>query len=162
MQKLLRIVHGLEDLLLALLLGGMILLAVTQIILRNFFDSGLIWADPLLRVMVLWLALLGALAATRQERHINIDVLSRLFTPVQRRYQTLLSTLFSAVVTATLGYYSAMFVLEEFHAATIAFNGIPLWLMAVIMPLGFGLIALRFFIHAAEAARVLLHPADAK
>ena len=41
-------VHRVEDLLLALLLSAMILLASAQIFLRNFFDSSLSWGDPAL------------------------------------------------------------------------------------------------------------------
>jgi TRAP-type C4-dicarboxylate transport system permease small subunit len=57
-----------EDGLMAILLSATILLAASQILLRNLFDSGIIWADPTLRIMVLWLALLGAIAATREMR----------------------------------------------------------------------------------------------
>ena len=35
----------------------MILLAVVQIALRNLFDAGLLWADPLLRLTVLFVAI---------------------------------------------------------------------------------------------------------
>ena len=55
-----------EDSLMVILLSATILLAASQIVLRNLFDSGLIWADPTLRIMVLWLSLLGAIAATRR------------------------------------------------------------------------------------------------
>ena len=54
-----------------LLLTGMILLATTQILMRNLWDTGLAWADPSLRIAVLWVALLGALAATRDDNHIG-------------------------------------------------------------------------------------------
>ena len=46
--------HRAEDALLVLLLSTMILLAGTQIVLRNMLDTGVVWIDPLLRVMVLW------------------------------------------------------------------------------------------------------------
>ncbi|MCW8949588.1 MAG: TRAP transporter small permease, partial [Sedimenticola sp.] len=49
-----------EDLLLSLLLTSMILLATSQILLRNFWDYSLTWGDPSLRLMVLWITLLGA------------------------------------------------------------------------------------------------------
>ncbi len=64
----------LEDALLVALLGVLLLLASTQILLRNLFDAGLTWADPLLRVLVLWLGLLGAMIASRSGKHITLDV----------------------------------------------------------------------------------------
>ena len=45
--------HRAEDALRAFLLTAMILLAGTQILMRNLFDSGFVWIDPLLRVLVL-------------------------------------------------------------------------------------------------------------
>ena len=72
--------HRAEDALLVLLLSAMIALASTQILLRNLFDSGFVWIDPLLRVLVLWLGLIGATVATRNNRHIRIDLLSKLFS----------------------------------------------------------------------------------
>jgi TRAP-type C4-dicarboxylate transport system permease small subunit len=66
-----------ENLLLVALLGGLVLLASTQIVLRNFFSLGLTWADGLIRLMVLWLALVGAVAAAREGRHITMAALTR-------------------------------------------------------------------------------------
>ena len=66
-----------EDALLVLILSTMVLLAAGQIILRNFLDVGFIWGDELLRMLVLWLAVAGALAASRSDKHISIDVLNR-------------------------------------------------------------------------------------
>jgi tripartite ATP-independent transporter DctM subunit len=79
MQSWINRLHRAEDALLVVLLSTMIVLAGTQIILRNFLDSGFVWIDPLLRVLVLWLGLLGATVATRNNKHIRIDLLSKLF-----------------------------------------------------------------------------------
>ena len=59
------LLHRVEDAVLALLLGAMILLAPLQIALRLFFNEGLTWADPLIRVLVLWVGLFGAISASR-------------------------------------------------------------------------------------------------
>ena len=55
----------LESLVLSLLLFSMIGLSSLQIILRNFFQGGFVDAEPLLRLMVLWIGLIGAIAASR-------------------------------------------------------------------------------------------------
>ncbi len=79
MRRLIDRLHRAEDGLLALLLAVMIVLAGTQILMRNLFDSGFVWIDPLLRVLVLWFGLIGATVATRHNKHIRIDLLSTLF-----------------------------------------------------------------------------------
>ncbi len=146
-KKLIHLIHRLEDGLLIITLGAMILLALSQIILRNVFDTGIEWTDPLLRVLVLWLGLLGAIAATRQNRHITIDVISRLLPRSGQMITAIISNLFSASICAVISYYAAMFVVMEYEDGIIAFANIPAWLCESIIPLGFGLMALRFVVN---------------
>lgn len=144
----LRWLHRFEDTLLASLLGSMILLACTQILLRNVFDSGLTWADPVLRVMVLWLGMLGALAASRGNRHIVIDVLSPIMPKPALRWTRLITSLFTAVVCAAVAWYAGQFVLSEWEYGGRGAADLPTALWASIIPLAFGLMALRFALHA--------------
>ena len=67
------------------MLFAMVLLASSQVIMRNFLDSGFSWGDPLLRLLVLWLGLMGAMVATRLDRHITVDALLRVLTPGLQR-----------------------------------------------------------------------------
>lgn len=143
-----RIIARTEDTVLALLLTGMILLAAVQILSRNLFGYGLIWGEPLLRVLVLWLALLGAMAATRDGNHIQIDVLSRLLPKQVNRYFRRVTDLFSASVCALLAWHSARFVHDEWQDGLEMFAGIPSWAFELILPVGFGIMAIRFLLHA--------------
>jgi TRAP-type C4-dicarboxylate transport system permease small subunit len=88
--------HRFEDGLIAFLVLLLVVLAGAQIVLRNFFDSGLPWADPVLRALVLWTGLLGALAAVREDKHISLDVLSRLLTGSGLRVARFLKYKFSS------------------------------------------------------------------
>lgn len=150
-QRLSRLTTVLENSLMALLLLSMILLATGQIIMRNVWDTGLPWSDPLLRIMVLWLGLLGAMAATRNNEHISIDVLSRFLSPFWQRISRLVTDLFSATICAIIAYYATEFVLMEREDGMIAFANVPAWVCESIIPIGFAVMALRFllsfFIH---------------
>jgi len=144
-----RLIHLLEDGLLIFTLTAMILLALSQIVLRNLFDSGIEWSEPLLRVMVMWLGLLGAIAATKQNSHISIDVVSRLLPNKGKVISAVIANLFSAVICAVVSYYAFKFVLMEYEDGMMAFSNIPAWLCESIIPIGFGLMALRFLINIA-------------
>jgi len=143
MRRIGRIVGIIEDGLLVLMLSLMITLAGSQIIARNFFDSGFAWGDPMLRVMVLWVGLLGAMAATRDEHHISIDVISRFLTPQYRRYTNTINALFTAIVCAIISWYAAGFVYMAWQDGSMVFSKVPAWLSELIIPIGFGVIALR-------------------
>ncbi len=71
-----------EDALLVLILAAMVGLAATQIVLRNLFDGAILWADPMLRVAVLWVGMIGAMVATRIDKQISVDAVSR-FLPLR-------------------------------------------------------------------------------
>jgi TRAP-type C4-dicarboxylate transport system permease small subunit len=55
-----------EQTLIVTFLGCMILLAFLQIVLRNYFTTGLDWGDQLLRNLVLWIGFIGATLATKE------------------------------------------------------------------------------------------------
>ncbi len=140
-----------EDLVLALLLGGMILLACTQILLRNGFDTGLSWADPLLRVMVLWVGLLGALAASRGNRHIVIDVLGPFMGAVHKRRAAILTHAFTALVCLAITWFAGYFVYSEYQTGLTGALGIPIWILEAIIPFSFALMGLRYLAMSVEA-----------
>jgi C4-dicarboxylate transporter, DctQ subunit len=148
-------VWRIEDGLILLLLLGMILLACLQIFMRNAFDSGWLWADPALRVLLLWTALLGAMVASRHDRHISIDVVSRWLPPLLRAFSRTFSSLFAGVVCSVAAFYAGWFVVDEYRYSSAGIGGIPVWIFESVMPLAFGVMALRYLGHAATAARAL-------
>jgi TRAP-type C4-dicarboxylate transport system permease small subunit len=152
----LRWLHRLEDGVLALLLSSLVVLAPLQILLRNVFDSGVGWIDPLLRVLVLWVGLLGALAACRGNRHINMDVVARLLPERLGAAVQTLTSLFAAGVSGCLAWHGARFVRSEIEFSSVAFAGIPAWALESVIPVAFGLMAVRFGLLAVAQARSAL------
>lgn len=135
----------LESQLLGLLLITMIVTAILQIILRNFFNSGIIWVDPLQRSLVLWIAFLGATMATRQGRHVSIDALSRFFTGNSRYTVLVITDLAGSIVSLVLANAAWTFLYDEWQYGVDRFLGVSSWAIAAIIPYGFGVISYRFF-----------------
>lgn len=146
--SLLRRLHQIEDGLLALALGLLVLLSVGQIVARMAFDAGGVWIEPSMRLLILWLAMLGALAATRDGRHIAIDVLPRLLPPWGRRFAWAVGQLFAALICALMAWGSVDLVLLERESAAEVVSGVSLWVSLLILPAGFSLMALRMLIAA--------------
>lgn len=134
-------------LLLALLLVGV---SVLQIVLRNFFDSGLLWADPALRLSVLWIALVGGMIAAREQRHISMDLLPKTIDPRWRRLFMSFAALGTALICGIAAYHGGRMVAMDFSDGGDAFLNVPVWVCELIIPLALGVIALRYladFIH---------------
>ncbi len=139
-----------ENALLALLVLILVVLAGAQIVLRDFFDTGLSWADPLMRSLVLWTGMLGALAAVRDDKHIALDVLQRFLSPKAQRAARIVTLGFTAMVCAVMAYYSYSLVAIDLAetAQAGAVSNVPAWLPESILPIAFGLMAVRFAVRA--------------
>jgi TRAP-type C4-dicarboxylate transport system permease small subunit len=136
----------LEDLLLGGLLAGMILLAAYQILLRNLWDGGLIWGDEVLRILVLWTGLFGAVVASRERRHISIDILSRFLSERQSFWLGKLIALFTGTVCLLVAWHAGRLVLVEFRNGATGPGGLPNACFESVLPVGFGLISLRYLV----------------
>lgn len=150
MSRVILLLHKIEDALLVSLLLLMIGLAVFQIVLRNGFDAGIVWADPLIRVLVLWLGLIGAMVASRTDNHISIDIISKYLPPGLKRFTSLLVYLFTASVCALMTWHSARFVIMEKADGMSAFFSVPIWLCELVIPFAFGIIAIRYLLFFLE------------
>ena len=144
LQTVLLFLRNLEKWLLVLLISTLVAFALLQIILRNFFSTGLVWGDDLLRHGVLWLSILGASRATLEKRHIRIDLLPRILPPRLSFLMDIMCCLLSFLVCLVLFWTSLNFVQDERLLGDIAFASIPYWYLELIFPVGFGLMALRF------------------
>ena len=144
MPPIIKYLHRLEDGLLVLLLSLLIILASIQIFLRNFLDTGIIWIDPLLRVLVLWLSLIGAAAASREQKHIQIDVLTRFFHAGLLLVVQALVNLFCAAICLIIAWSGASWIMLDYEDQIGSFLGIPAWMLEVIIPISFAVIGFRF------------------
>jgi len=144
LKRIRQIILHVEDGIMALLLSAMILLAAGQILLRNLFDSGFLWADPTLRLLVLWITMLGAIAASRENRHIRIDLFSRFLSGRTKKIILSITDLFTALVCGVIAWHGGRFVYFEWQDGNQLFGSLPAWLGEIIIPIGFGLLTLHF------------------
>lgn len=153
MQKLVRFFVFIDNLfakivgnLLIFMLLSMTLLVAAQVVLRNFFNSGISWADVAARHSVMWVAFLGAMLATRSRQHIAIDILTRFIPRKPKNIVRIFLDLFACIAAYYLASASWAFVLEERDMGTELFLGIPTWTAQTIIPFGFIMISLEYAI----------------
>lgn len=145
---LLRRARRLEEGLLVAAVLAMVALAVGQIGLRNVAGMGLVWIEPLLRALVLWIGMLGALLASRGGRHISLDVVTRVLPRRWRLPVRGSACALTAVICALLAWQAARYTMLEYDFAATAFAGVPAWAVVVILPVTFGLIGVRYALFA--------------
>lgn len=153
--------HQIENLVLATWALLLVLLAALQIAARwhvvaQFLpDGGLPGVDAVLKISVLWLAMLGALAAARDEKHLGMDALVHALPGNGQRIARALAFGFAALICAYVSYYGYQFVRLEYESPSEAHGLVPTWLVACIFPFAFAGMAVRFLIHTINSARAL-------
>jgi C4-dicarboxylate transporter DctQ subunit len=133
-----------EQTLVSILLSVMILIAFLQIVLRNLFATGLTWGDPLVRNFVLWVGFIGAAIATREGKHISIDVVSQLVPSRGRIVIEGIIHVSSFIICGLLTFAAVKFISNEALMGSVSFQGISSWILELILPITFGLMTLRY------------------
>lgn len=145
-QRLRRLLLHIESAVLILLLLAILAMAVIQIGLRNVFDTGIVWGDSLVRILVLWIAMAGAMVASRRGEHIRIDILTRYLPSRMQDFVNAGVSFLTAAVCGVTAVYSFKFIAGEYAFGGAAFAGVPVWLCALVIPVGFSVIAARYLL----------------
>jgi tripartite ATP-independent transporter DctM subunit len=142
-----------ENLLVALALAALMLLPLIEIVGRKFFHGGLNGGAALQQHLVLIIGLLGGMFAARDRRLLSLSTLTNFLTGRWQTFARVFSSAFAAGITVFLCLAALQLVQSERGGGKILAYGIPVWVVQCIMPLGFGVIALRLLWHAADAWR---------
>ena len=133
------------------------LLAVGQIVLREVFDTGIIWADELVRLIVLWLALMGAVAACREDRHIRIDAITHLFPDRVIDVIRIGVDVFAAAVCGVIAWHAYRYLQLEIEYADTVLVDTPAWIAHVVVPMSFAVLSYRFMVSVIKKIYGLMH-----
>lgn len=145
-----------ENAMLVILLGAMMLLAVTQIAMRIFFSAGFVWADELLKLMVLWIALIASVAASRSDRHLRIDIVSHFVPERYARVPRLVVDAFASLMCGILAWQSWRFLQLSIEFEETVLVDIPAWIAHAVLPIAFALMCYRFLLAFAGETLTLL------
>lgn len=146
-----RLLTRIEGWCLVLFLSVMVILAFLQVLLRNLFGTGISWGDPLVRQMVMWVGFTGAALAASSDRHISIDALTRFIGERLRHAIKAATNAFGALVCYYLTAAAWGLVMSEKEAGGALFLGIPQWGAEAIIPAGYVLLCIHFFLNALES-----------
>ena len=161
LDKLERLGRVTEDLALVVLLGAMIGVSVFQIANRQLLGGSftLAWADEFVKIVVLWLAMVGSIAAARDNKHIRIDLITHILSGRIITVIKLVVDAFAAIVCAVIGWHAYRLIREEISWGDTIFTDVPLWILHAIVPVAFVLISYRFVVRVGKLVLELASPA---
>jgi C4-dicarboxylate transporter DctQ subunit len=141
-----RIVDRLEEAIIALIFGVMVLVTFVQVVLRYVFNSGFVWALELTTYLFAWLVLFGISYGVKKNAHLGVDAFVRLFSPGPRRVMGLLAVAAGVLygVLLLIGAYNYVFAFLFRIGIESEDLPIPQWLPMAILPIGLALLIIRF------------------
>jgi tripartite ATP-independent transporter DctM subunit len=144
----------LEDGVLCVALAALVVLPLLEIVLRATLKTGVSGSNALVQHMTLVIGMLGGAVAARENRLLGLSTGSAFLKGGLKIGAALFSGAIAATISVFLGVGSYQFVLTEREAGSILTYNLPVWLIQCVMPLGFGLVAVRLLYHAGETWKV--------
>lgn len=140
----LRVLNGVEEAVIALLLVATTLLVFLEVVLRFGFDTGFMWSQELTLHMSAWFVLFGASYGLKTGSHIGVDAFVRLLPRWAQRLVAALAVVLSLVYCG-LFLYGSWVYLEKMHLIGIELEDLPIpaWLAHGMLLVGFALLSIR-------------------
>jgi C4-dicarboxylate transporter DctM subunit len=147
-----------ENALVSVALFAMVLIPLAESFLRRTLHTGIPASTTIVQHMVLVVGMLGGAIAAREGRLLSLSTLGE--TALRGRLKSVARIFTSGVSAAISGFLclaSYQFVDSEREAGTILAYRLPIWVVELVLPLGFAVIAIRILLHTSEkwGARLL-------
>jgi len=139
-----RIINGIEEAIISLLLASMTLLVFVEVVLRFGFGKGFMWGEEVTLHLSAWMVLFGVSYGIKVGSHIGVDALVKLFP------ETIQRVVSGIAVIACLAYTGIFMKGAWVYLSKIQMLGIemedlpfPKWIAHSIILIGMVLLALR-------------------
>lgn len=128
----------------------MALFPLVETLSRMTGSVGLTGSTDYVRHLTLWTGLMGAMIASRDEKHLSLHAGIDLLSEKTRGAVRIATSAFTVAVSGALALAGMHFMLSEYASPVRIAGWLPQWVALVILPVGFGIIALRSFLHASH------------
>ncbi len=139
-----------EDIFAAAVLAAITLLPVADLLDREVLAAGIPGAASAVQHLTLWITFAGAAIAARNDRLLALATTEFLSARWQHRVKCL-TTFLTVAVASSLTVASLQLIRFDMEYGDTLAWGIPIWVVSLIMPLVFGLIAWRLLAAAATS-----------
>ncbi len=137
-----------------------LILLATYSIISRWMQWTNMWVDPLNRHLVLLLIFLGSTVAIDKKKHLKIDAISismeKNLPALYLKIIDLLLALVVAIVVFFLWKSGLHFWQNEYEFPVDAFLGLKQYHLAIIIPLGFMLMLIKYGLHLSQSILLLL------
>ena len=139
-----QILTWIENGIAGLALSGAAIIAITQVILRTFFNHIIFWSEEAVIYLIILSTFVGAVITLRHNEHVNIDIVPALLGERGKRVMAIIAAFFVVVYCAVIGGYAWLMITEPAvrMSFTLAMH-LPLWVVQLSLPIGLTLMLVR-------------------
>jgi TRAP-type C4-dicarboxylate transport system permease small subunit len=133
-QRIIRVVHVVEEGLVALLVAGIIVGMIAQVFWRYVLGSPLIWPEQFAKICFVWASFLGASIGARKNAHVRIE---EFVNKLPSRSKGLVSIAIHAMIITILAVLlvSGIIIVSKTHTSYLPGIFLPLYCLYLPVPL---------------------------
>jgi len=144
----------LEEIIAALALSAMTILAFVNVIARYVFSASLSFTDEITTNLFVLLTLIGASIATERNAHLGLGIVTDNVSPKLRKNLAVLANLLGAGFTSVLTYYGVVMAYNEYKLQQVTSGmQLPEWIFGSFVPIGAALLLVRFLQKAIKISK---------
>lgn len=154
LQKADQILTKIENALTGSLFLGALAVLAWNIFMRKVFHSASTWAEEAIRYAIIWVTFVGSSQCAKAGNHVGIDIVVEMFPVSLKKYVNALADFFAAVFCIFCVYTGCQIAeMTALNGTVSSAMQMPMWILYISIPLGFGLTALRFCIAGIQVLR---------
>ncbi len=130
-----------------ILMAFIVVLITAEIILRYFFNTGVIWAGEVTEEVMLWMTFLAAAWVLRKEGHVIVDLIPSRIGPRNRALLYAVLSALGILVCFVYTWYGTTTTIDLFQRqrALSTLLRPQAWILYVIIPVGSLMLTIQFF-----------------
>lgn len=147
---MMRFIDRADEAIAGLMLFACFAIVCVEVISRSYLGIAISWSEELSRYLIIVSTYFGA-AAVRSRDHIRVELLIDFLPPKARRLLEMVVTLACALYCATVAVAACQWVGDTVNLGLVSAESslvIPIWVFQLSVPIGFGIMALRFLAQA--------------
>ena len=140
-----RILDRIEEIVAAVCLSVMTILAFANVVARYVFSASFSFSEEITTYLFVLLSLLGTAIAARRRAHLGLTILTDVVSPKVRRILHIIGYLFAVGFTGAIFYYGILMVLSQRQLQQVTANmQWPEWIFGSFVPIGALFATVRF------------------
>ena len=140
-----RILDRIEEVVAAVCLSVMTVLAFANVVARYVFSASFSFSEEITTYLFVLLSLLGTAIAARRRAHLGLTILTDVVSPKVRRILHIIGYLFAVAFTGAIFYYGILMVLSQRQLQQVTANmQWPEWIFGSFVPIGALFATVRF------------------